>query len=106
MVLFDCKGFWVNRLGSDKPPLKMLKRQIRCWPTSNGPNGQRITVAITLVFLSSRPAFVRWFRHSAAQQSIASKNVPFLGSGETNMMPIRGQKNVACNIVQATCLFN
>lgn len=82
------QSLWESHLGSDMPPLKMLKRQIRCWPSGLGVNGIEMTATVTLVFLSSKPAFVRWFR-----MATKPKDTPYIDSDISNMMPVRSQSD-------------
>jgi len=89
------KAVWVTRLGSDMPPLKMLKRQIRCWPVSYGGNNVR---TITLVFLSSRPASVRWFK-LATQPGSNSNSL-------NNMIPIKGELYFIYSFWKSYMMYN
>lgn len=72
------------------PPLKMLKRRISCLPATYEGSDARTVVTITLVFLSSKPALVRWFR-LVSQPSASSKDAPYLSPDVTSMIPIRAQ---------------
>ena len=64
--------------GREVPILKMLKRQV-----SNFRSG--LTASVTLVFQSSQPVVIRWFR-LAPNLNMESAEVP-------NMLPVEGIVN-------------